>query len=177
MFSAYNIYSSCRRAFFSLQGAGLCKDGVSPKTAAELWRKVCNPVLTYGCETVNLTAKNRKNLDKIQAKLLKVSLGLPITARTTPLLDALKVPKASDIVDDNVLSLMKNIMNNSSRARSFYCFLIGRISCGYITKMSLPDQWKYALPETLIFIVICLMTGMQNKLTKIIVTLVFCQMV
>ena len=52
--------TSCRRAFFSLQGAGLCKDGVSPKTAAELWRKVCNPVLTYGCETVNLTAKAGK---------------------------------------------------------------------------------------------------------------------
>ena len=128
--------TSCRRAFFSLLGAGLCKDGVSPKTAAELWRKICNPVLTYSCETVNLTANNRKNLDKIQAKLLKVSLGLPtcITARTTPLLDALKVPKASDIVDDNVLSLMKNIINNSSRARSFYCLLIGRISCGQYCK-------------------------------------------
>ena len=98
--------TSCRRAFLSFQIAGLCKDGVSPKTAAELLRKVCNPVITYGCETVNLTAENRKNLNKIQAKFL-VALGLPITARTTPLLDALKVPKASDIVDNNVLFLTK----------------------------------------------------------------------
>ena len=40
------IYS-CRRVFFSLQGAGLCKEGVSPSTAAELLRKLSNPVTFY----------------------------------------------------------------------------------------------------------------------------------
>ena len=66
--------------------------------------------------------------------MLKVPLGLPIPARTTPLLDALKAPKASDIVNDNVLSLMRNIMTSSSHARSFYCLLIGRITCGQYYK-------------------------------------------
>ena len=107
--------TSCRRAFLNFQCAGLCKDGVSPKTDAELWKKVCNPVLIKGCEAVNfLTAENRKNLNKLQAKFL-VSLDLPITARTTPLLDALKVSKVSDIVDDNVLFL-KNV--------NFYCYIL-----------------------------------------------------
>ena len=114
--------SSGRKAYFSLQDAGLCKNGVRPKTIVELWKKACLPVFTYGCETINLTATNKHELDRTQAKLLKVSLGLPKTARTSPLLQALRVTKVSDIINDNVLTLLKNIMPNGSRARSFYCY-------------------------------------------------------
>ena len=62
------------------------------------------------CETINLTATNKHELDRTQAKLLKVSLGLPKTARTSPLLQALRVIKVSDIINDNVLTLLKNIL-------------------------------------------------------------------
>ena len=69
--------SSGRKVYFNLQDVGLCKNGVSPKTIVELWKKACLQVFTCGCETINLTATNKHKLDKAQAKLLKVSLGLP----------------------------------------------------------------------------------------------------
>ena len=65
---------ACRRAFFSLQGAGSCEDGVRPETMAELWTKACAPVLIYGCHCVHLLKCCRTNLDKLQGKLLKVAL-------------------------------------------------------------------------------------------------------
>ena len=68
--------SSGRKAYFSLQDAGLCKNGVRRKTIVELWKKACLPVFTA--------------TKMAQAKLYKVSLGLPKTARTSPLL-ALRV--------------------------------------------------------------------------------------
>ena len=109
--------SSGRKAYFSLQDAGLCKNGVSPKTIVELWKKACLPVFTYGCETINLTATNKHELERAQAKLL-----------TSPLLQALRVTKVSDIINDNVLTLLKNIMLNGSCARSFYCYQFSKMT-------------------------------------------------
>ena len=98
---------ACRRAFYSLQGAGLCKNGVQPNIISEIWTKACQPVLAYGCECIQLNNRNRSELDKLQAKLLKASLDLSKTVRTTKLLDVLYVPKVSDIVDNHMLGLIR----------------------------------------------------------------------
>ena len=50
-----------------------------------------------------------------------------------------------------MLSLMKNIMNNSSRARSFYCFLIGRISCGQYYKNVFTRSMEICLTRNINF--------------------------
>ena len=63
-----------RKAYFSLQDSGLCKNGVRPNTILELWKEACLPLFTYGCDTINLTATNKHELDRSQAKLLQVSL-------------------------------------------------------------------------------------------------------
>ena len=74
--------------------------------------------------------KHCQDLDKLQSKLLETVLGLSKFARTTPLLEALKIPKISDVVDDNMLSLIKKMVNNSSSARQFYCFQMDLITRG-----------------------------------------------
>ena len=87
--------------------AGLCKNGANIAAINEIWAKACGPILTYGCETINLRMKHCQDLDKLQSKLLKTALGLSKFARTNPLLEALEIPKISDVVDDNMLSLIK----------------------------------------------------------------------
>ena len=37
--------SSCRRAFHSLQGAGLCKQGLNVETAVHVFKATCNSIL------------------------------------------------------------------------------------------------------------------------------------
>ena len=44
--------SSCRQAFYTLQGAGLCKDGLSTESAMHVWSATCKSSLLYACEAM-----------------------------------------------------------------------------------------------------------------------------
>ena len=61
-----------------------------------------------------------KELDKVQAKLLKSALGLPKFCHNTPLLQALKVKKIDNLLQVQQLSLIRNALLNKSKARTFY---------------------------------------------------------
>ena len=115
---------SCRKAFYALQGAGLCKEGLSAEVAVHVFNSSCNSVLTYACETMTLSKACKNRLNKIQAKLIKCIVGLSPNYRTTPLFNALKVHPASDIIDMNNIRLLHNIMSNSSAARRFCLTLL-----------------------------------------------------
>ena len=78
------------------------------------------PILTYGCTTLNFTLSSVKELDKVQAKLLKSALGLPKFCHNTPLLQALKVKKIDNLLQVQQLSLIRNALLNKSKARTFY---------------------------------------------------------
>ena len=51
---------SCRKAFYSLQGTGLCKQGLNIQTAVHVVKSTCNSILTYGCEAMFLSNGNKK---------------------------------------------------------------------------------------------------------------------
>jgi hypothetical protein len=114
-----NRIRSCRKSFYALQGAGLCKDGLQTDVAIRVFDASCNSVLVYGCETMYLSKKYRWALDKIQAKLIKCIVGLNPFYRTTPLLNALRVHTATDMINMNSVRLLSNIMAHDSAARLF----------------------------------------------------------
>ena len=78
------------------------------------------PILTYGCTTLNFTRSSVKELDKVQAKLPKSALGLPKLCHNTHLLQVqvLKLKKIDNLLQ--VLSLIRNALLNTSRVRTFY---------------------------------------------------------
>ena len=85
-------------AFYGLQCAGLCAGGVALTVSAHMFNVAIQPILTYGCTTLNFTLFSVKELDKVQAKLLKSALGLPNFCHNTPLLQALKVKKIDNLL-------------------------------------------------------------------------------
>ena len=111
---------SATRAFYGLQCAGLCAGGVAPTVSAHMFNVAIQPILTYGCTTLNFTLSSVKELDKVQAKLLKSALGLPKFCHNTPLLQALKVKKIDNLLQVQQLSLIRNALLNNSKARTFY---------------------------------------------------------
>ena len=111
---------SATRAFYGLQCAGLCAGGVAPTVSAHMFNVTIQPILTYGCTTMNFTLSSVKELDKVQAKLLKSALGLPKFCHNTPLLQALKVKKIDNLLQVQQLSLIRNALLNKSKARTFY---------------------------------------------------------
>ena len=82
---------AARRAFYSLQGAGLCQNGSSPHTAAHIYSVAVRPVLTYGLECVYQKKKVWSDIESLQGKFLKTVVGLGHHCRTSPLLGALRV--------------------------------------------------------------------------------------
>ena len=82
------------------------------------------PILTYGCSTLNVFPCIINQLDKYQAKLIKFSLGLPKCCSNIPLLKALNVKKIERILQVQQLTLMKNAMISNSKARSFYLYMV-----------------------------------------------------
>ena len=61
--------SSCRKALYSLQGAGLCNTGLNIDTAVYVFKSTCHSILTYACDSLHLSNKDIQELDKLQAKL------------------------------------------------------------------------------------------------------------
>ena len=102
--------SRARRAFYSLQGAGLRWNGVSPYTSKENFSTGVNSVLTYGCASLSMNKSNLSDLDKIQSKLMKASLGLSSCCRTTPLLQALNVKLVSSTIMMSSIRLLAHLL-------------------------------------------------------------------
>ena len=59
--------TAARRAFYGLQGAGLCAGGFNPFTVAHIYKTAIQPILTYGCSTVNFRHTDINELEKAQA--------------------------------------------------------------------------------------------------------------
>ena len=55
---------SARRAYYGLQGVGVCCDGVAPKTLSHIYKVTIQPVLTYGCLAINITHRSVKSSEK-----------------------------------------------------------------------------------------------------------------
>ena len=56
--------------------------------------------------------------------VLKSALGLNKFSRSTPLLEALKINKINSSLETQQLNLLKSIINNGSRARTFYLYIL-----------------------------------------------------
>ena len=119
-----NRIRKCQRAFYSLQGVGLCKNGTSTDVKSYVWNTNLSPILSYGCQCVNISKTSRNKLDKFQSKLLKSCLGLPKYCRSSDLLIALGVPKIAFLIMATEFDLIFQIFNNSSVSRQFYTHLI-----------------------------------------------------
>ena len=63
------LVQSGRRAVYGLQSAGLCTNGVTPDAAAHMIKVAIQPVLVYGCGTINITPGAMKTLEKTQGRL------------------------------------------------------------------------------------------------------------
>ena len=52
------------RAYYGLQGAGVCCDGAPPKTLSHIYKAAIQTILTYGCPAINITDRSVKSLEK-----------------------------------------------------------------------------------------------------------------
>jgi len=121
--------SAAQKAFFGLQGAGLCYRGVAPEVSAHMYSVGVRTVLTYGCEAIRLSPTTLKKLESAQGKLVKGFLGLRKTSYTTPLIQALRIPPISTSVGLASLDLLRSSLLHGSSASQFYSHALVRPAC------------------------------------------------
>ena len=123
--------TDARRAFYDLQGAGLCVRGANPLTIAHMYKTAIQPILTYDCFTIKLNPKDIDAHEKAQASLIKSALSLSKYSKNTPILRALNIKKIGRIFDERHLSLTRAALHNTSKSRTFYLHSV-YLHCIYI---------------------------------------------
>ena len=86
-------------------------------------------MLTYGLQCIDVSKKSLSSLEKIQSKLLKVAVGVHKFCKSTPILGAMNVHKIETTLHASRLELIRNMLKSSSRARSFYMYLLNLHVC------------------------------------------------
>ena len=128
--------TAARRAFYGLQGAGLCAGGVNPFTIAHIYKTAIQPILTYSCPTLNSKHTDINELEKAQASYIKTALGLPKYSRNTPILRALHIKKISEILEERHLSLTRAALHNTGKSRPFYLHIVNKCQYYHMNKHS-----------------------------------------
>ena len=119
---SHNVAS--QKAFYSLQGAGLKFQGISPELLTSVYHTAVTSILSYGCSSVYMSKSDFKFLDTIQGKHIKCMLGLKFSSRSTPLLRSLAVLPVSTVIMIDALNLYKSCLSSSSSAGNFYKMLL-----------------------------------------------------
>ena len=132
--------SQLQGAYFMSPRCGLCAKGANPFTIAHIYKTAIQPILTYGCSTLNLKHTDINELEKVRASLIKTALGLPKYSRNTPILRALNIKKISRIIDERHLSLTKAALHNTSKSRTFYLHIMQK--CQYYRWTSIATYYS-----------------------------------
>ena len=114
----------------------ICVGGVNPFTIAHIYKTAIQPILTYGCSTLNFKHTDINELEKAQAYLIKTALGLPKYSRNTPILRALHIKKISEILEERHLSLTKAALHNAAKSRPFYLHIMNKCQYYHMNKHS-----------------------------------------
>ncbi len=72
------------KAFYALQGSGMCANGVRPEVVSHLWKALIQPILLHATQSLPLSKSNIVEMDKLQAKLIKSVLVLLNTTEQPP---------------------------------------------------------------------------------------------
>jgi len=115
---------SANRAFYGLQHGGLHFNGIAPEVAAHIYKVGVQTILTYGCESIFISAANLRRLKTAEGNIVKAFLGLRRSSHTTPLLEALGITPCDKLIGIHGLNLLRTTAINQSGGASFYQSLL-----------------------------------------------------
>ena len=117
---------ACRTKFYMAKHAGMHGGGVNPDIVSYLWKAAIQPALLYANESIPLRNSEILEMDKLQAKLIKHSLGLSKYMRSSALMQAMKIKNCAWWTNMNSLKLFTSILTGSSRLKSLYIHMFNR---------------------------------------------------
>ena len=110
-----SIIKATRRAFFSMKSTGVFSNGSEAASISYMFKTAIRFVLLYGHQCVSQSKKSIEDTEKIQSKLLELTLNLKPFCKSTPLLDAMKIPRVAITIKQQEITLLKACFLSSSR--------------------------------------------------------------
>jgi len=136
-----NRARKCRRAAYSLMGAGLTYPGSSTEVKTHLWKTMCPPTLIYGTEALPLNKKNISMLESAQGNSIKACLGIPKRHHHTRLSHASHISPVEDATRSKVASLYNKLFSIDNPGRELKVYFLARfITTGVTTQRTLLDS-------------------------------------
>ena len=122
------VYVYGKAMIISMHGMVMIGQYIVYMIISYVWRTALQPILTYAVQCVGISKTKLKEMDRIQARLLKSSLGISKYCRNTSLLQAMKVQPVSTLSDIYTLDLLSSHMKNNANGRTFYSYLLSHTS-------------------------------------------------
>ncbi len=87
-----------------------CKaNGVRPEVVSLLWKTIIQPISLHATQSLPLSKSDIVEMDKLQAKLIKSTLGFTKYYITTPLLNAMNVNQIANLRNIYTVDLLKSM--------------------------------------------------------------------
>jgi hypothetical protein len=118
--------SACRKAIYSFSSAGMAYPGLHAEAKTYIWKTIGVPTLTYGMETLSLSANDIKRLSSVSATTLKSVFGLSKRSHHTDFLGALKITPIGDEIRQLSASLWHRIFMVDSPVRELQARVLSK---------------------------------------------------
>ena len=92
---------NCRRSFYNLQNISMSYPGATSDVKAYIWKAMCQPILLYGSDCMQLGKLGKQKLETSQSNLLKRCLELSKRCHSTGVLRALNVKSIANLSAQN----------------------------------------------------------------------------
>jgi hypothetical protein len=106
-------FKKVERSFYSLYGLGCKPKHLSPRSIGFVYKQFCQSIFRYGLECIHLPSYKINEYNTRQNNMIKQAIGLSKFAVSTPLLNALRVEKISEVYLKQKIYFFKQIMLNN----------------------------------------------------------------
>lgn len=103
---------SSTRTFNALRNVGIADRHTSSYMKSFMYKVYCRPILHYGVENLSLTKNDVKKIQATESTLIKYSLSMSKTARSTKLLEAMQIESTSNRIATTKLKFYLRLLNN-----------------------------------------------------------------
>ena len=132
---------TARRRMLGLTSIGMSYPGLAADVKAYLWNSIGAPTMLYGMDSILLSNKALNKLKSTQGSIIKKAMGFYKRSHHSSLLQAMKIPPVTDLINRSTGNLFHRIFQVESPARTFQCrALANYLVHGDLIKNSLLDR-------------------------------------
>ena len=129
-------------AVSKLKTLGIVTNQMHPNMKAHLYKTYVRPVLTYGCENMNINASSLNNIKRTEGNIVKGLLTIPRRCCTTSLFLSLNIMPTDYIIKNIKIDFFNRLIENELTKKMIIELAKQTILNDFIKSCILPENWR-----------------------------------